>query len=96
MQQIIGVQISAALAALRMAQKELAKAANVSVPTISRMIASVELPLPCHSNNVWAVRKVLENAGIEFTFGDGVLVGPGIKITAIADRVAQAKQESKQ
>jgi hypothetical protein len=48
-----------------MGHAELAKAANVSVPTLGRMIAS-EGPASGMANNVAAVRAALESAGVEF------------------------------
>ena len=56
--QITGRQIAAALALARMSQAELAKTANVSVPTLGRMVAS-EGPAAGMANNVAAVRSAL-------------------------------------
>lgn len=75
--QITGRQIAAALGILRMSQAELAKASNVSIPTIGRMIAS-EGPASGMANNVAAVRTALEAAGVEFIPENGG--GPGVRL----------------
>lgn len=73
---ITGRQISAARALLGVQQSELAKAANISVPTLRRMEAS-EGPAQGMANNVRAVRHVLESEGIEFIIdGNG---GVGVR-----------------
>jgi hypothetical protein len=74
---ITGRQISAALGLARMSQAELAKAANVSVPTIGRMIAS-DGPVPGMANNVAAIRAALESAGVEFIAENGG--GAGVRL----------------
>jgi transcriptional regulator with XRE-family HTH domain len=63
---ITGRQIAAARALLGMNQPELAKGANISVPTLKRMEAS-EGAASGLANNVLAVRRALETAGVEFT-----------------------------
>lgn len=75
--QITGGQIAAALALLRLSQAELAKAANVSVPTIGRMVAS-EGPAVGMANNVAAIRAALEAAGVIFVDENGE--GPGVRL----------------
>jgi hypothetical protein len=75
--QITGRQIAAALGLARMGQAELAKAANVSVPTLGRMIAS-EGPASGMANNVAAVRAALESAGVEFIAENGG--GAGVRL----------------
>ncbi|WP_036280707.1 helix-turn-helix domain-containing protein [Methylocystis sp. ATCC 49242] len=74
---ITGRQIAAALGLARMTQAELAKAANVSIPTIGRMIAS-EGPAVGMANNVAAIRAALEAAGVEFIAENGG--GPGVRL----------------
>jgi DNA-binding XRE family transcriptional regulator len=73
---LFGCQIAAARALLRMEQTDLAKAANISVPTLRRMEAS-EGPAAGMANNVAAVRISLEAAGVEF-IGEG---RPGVRLS---------------
>jgi predicted transcriptional regulator len=70
---LTGRQIAAARTLLGMTQPELARRAGVSTPTIKRMEASVG-PAVGMVNNVAAVRKALEEAGIVFVgeHSDGV------------------------
>ena len=56
-------------------QADLAAAANISVPTLRRMEAS-DGAVTGFTNNVEAVRRALESAGVEFTDGDE----PGVKL----------------
>lgn len=69
-----GRQIAAARTLIGMPQAELAGAANVSVPTLRRMEAS-EGPASGLANNVDAVRRALEAAGVEFIPENGGGVG---------------------
>jgi transcriptional regulator with XRE-family HTH domain len=64
---VSGRQIAAARTMLGLNQDELARRANISVPTLRRMEAGIPVAagLP---NNVAAVRAVLETEGITFTF----------------------------
>jgi transcriptional regulator with XRE-family HTH domain len=73
--QISGRQIAAARTLLGMGQSELAVAARISVPTLRRMESS-EGEASGYTNNVEAVRRALEAAGIEFTNGGE----PGVKL----------------
>jgi hypothetical protein len=75
--QITGRQIAAGLALARMNQADLATAANVSVPTLGRMIAS-EGPAVGMANNVAAVRAALEAAGVIFVAENGG--GAGVRL----------------
>lgn len=63
-----GRQIAAARSLLGIAQKGLAEAARISIPTLKRMEASegVASGMP---NNVLAVKSALEAAGAEFIDG---------------------------
>lgn len=72
---ITGRQIAAARTFAGMSQDELAKRANVSVPTLRRMEAS-EGAAAALPNNVAAVRSALESAGVEFTNGGQ----PGVRL----------------
>lgn len=83
---ITGRQISAALGLARMSQAELAKAANISIPTIGRMLAS-DGPVPGIPNNVVAVRAALEAAGIEFLPENGGGVGVRLRKAAQAGTI---------
>jgi len=63
---ITGGQIRAARAFLRWRAEDLAKAARVGVATVRR--AEMEDGVPnMLQNNMSAIRRALENAGIEFT-----------------------------
>ena len=72
---ITGRQIAASRALLGISQAQLASSANISIPTLKRMEASVGSAsgLP---NNVAAVRAALEAAGVIFIEderGEGVV-----------------------
>ncbi len=60
-----------------MRQGDLAEAANISVPTLKRM-EGAEGEAPGYANNVDAVRRTLEAAGIEFIEENGA--GPGVRL----------------
>jgi DNA-binding XRE family transcriptional regulator len=75
--QITGRQLAAGRALIGIGQDELAKLASISVPTLRRMEGSVG-PASGLANNVSAVRRALEDAGVEFT-NDGQ---PGVKLRA--------------
>lgn len=75
---IWGRQIAAARALLGMGQGELAAAANVSIPTLRRMEASEGLATGM-ANNVAAVRRALEAAGIVFIPENGG--GAGVRMS---------------
>lgn len=74
---LLGRQIAGARALLRLEQADLAKAANISVPTLRRMEAS-EGPAAGMANNVAAVRAALEAAGVEFIPENGS--GAGVRL----------------
>ncbi len=61
----------------RKVPSDLASAANVSVPTLRRMEASAG-PAAGLLNNVLAVRRALEAAGIIFVESNGE--GPGVRV----------------
>ena len=61
--QPLGRQIAAARTLIGMSQTDLAALANISVPTLRRMEAS-EGPAVGMANNVEAVKRALESAGI--------------------------------
>jgi hypothetical protein len=73
--QITGRQIAAARALAGMSQANLAKAGNISVPTLAGMEVS-DGPAPGLPNNVATVIAALEAAGVEFTNGDA----PGVRL----------------
>lgn len=72
-----GRQLAAGRALIGMTQSELSALASISVPTLKRMEASAGTAsgLP---NNVAAVRRALENAGVIFVPADGE--GPGVRL----------------
>ncbi|TIO37221.1 transcriptional regulator [Mesorhizobium sp.] len=74
---ISGRQIAAARALAGIAQADLAASASISVPTLRRMEASegTASGLP---NNVAAVRRALESAGVIFVDENGE--GPGVRL----------------
>lgn len=61
-----GNQLKAARALIGMEQKEAADAAGVHVNTVRSMEAAGPLPIAGRSQNVQAVQRALEAAGIEF------------------------------
>ncbi|KAA1183943.1 helix-turn-helix transcriptional regulator [Rhizobium tropici] len=73
-----GRQISAARALIGMSQATLARAANISVPTLKRMEESEGAA--GMRNDVAAVRAVLETAGVTFLEVGGVASGPGVSV----------------
>ena len=77
--QVTGHQIAAARKLAGLGQKELARLAIISVATLATMEAS-DGPAPGIANNVAAVRRALEAAGVEFTNGDE----PGVKLKKAA------------
>lgn len=78
--QLEGRQIAAARMLLRLAQPDLAKASGISVPTLRRMEAS-DGPASGLRNNVLAVKRALEEAGVVF-MSDGELIegGRGVRL----------------
>ena len=70
-------QIRAARALLRWDQKQLAKAANVSVQTIKRL-ETIRGKVSAYTGTLDAIQKALENAGVEFLNGDA----PGVRLRA--------------
>jgi DNA-binding transcriptional regulator YiaG len=76
-QNVTGRQIAAARTLLGMNQPDLARLANVSVPTLKRMEAS-DGPASALPNNVLAVRRALESAGVEFIAENGG--GAGVRL----------------
>ncbi|AJD45460.1 helix-turn-helix domain-containing protein [Rhizobium sp. SEMIA 4085] len=81
---ITGKQLAAARVLAGLGQVELAKNANVSAPTLRRMEAS-EGEVKGMANNVVAVVRALEAAGIAFLDGDySGAGGPGVRLLAPA------------
>lgn len=72
-----GRQIAAARALIGMTQAELAALADVSAPTLKRMEAT-DGPAAGVLNNVKAVRRALEEAGVIFIDANGE--GPGVRL----------------
>ncbi|MBV8794591.1 MAG: helix-turn-helix transcriptional regulator [Hyphomicrobiales bacterium] len=75
--QVTGRQIAAARTLAGLGQAELAAAAKISVPTLRRMEAS-EGEASGYANNVDAVRRALESAGVEFVAENGG--GAGVRL----------------
>ena len=74
---LTGEQIRAARSLLRMEQKELAAAAEVSLPTIKRLEAIVG-PVNAYAGTVDKIRSALEDAGAVFVDANGL--GPGVRL----------------
>lgn len=72
-----GRQIAAARTLIGMTQPELAKRSKVSVPTVKRMEAS-DGPAVGMANNVDAVSRTLQAAGVEFIAENGG--GAGVRL----------------
>ena len=74
---ISGLQVSAARALAGISQADLARAANISLPTLRRMEASTG-PMSGMPNNVAAVVQALLDFGIIFIPSNGN--GPGVRL----------------
>lgn len=74
---LTGRQIAAARALVGLSQAEVAARANISVPTLKRMEAS-EGPAAGLANNVAAVMRALDSAGVIFVAENGE--GPGVRL----------------
>ena len=70
-------QMRAARAIIKLEQAELAKRSGVSVPTIRRMEGG-DGPLKGHYDNVSAIIRELEAAGVIFVPENGE--GPGVRL----------------
>jgi transcriptional regulator with XRE-family HTH domain len=80
---LTGRQIAAARALAGLDQVTLAERARVSIATLRRMEAS-DGEASGYRNNVEAVRRALEAAGVEFTNGSE----PGVKLKAKPQSIA--------
>ncbi|MDR9760558.1 helix-turn-helix transcriptional regulator [Rhizobium redzepovicii] len=77
---ITGRQLAAARTLAQMSQADVAEAANVSVPTLKRM-EGASGAVPGMTNNVAAVVRALEAAGIAFIDGEYAGTGgPGVRL----------------
>jgi ribosome-binding protein aMBF1 (putative translation factor) len=76
MRKISSAQVRAARAMLRWSALELATKSKVGVATIRR-VEVLEGEIPVTSANEAAIRKALEEAGIEFLLEDGA--GDGVR-----------------
>ena len=72
---LTGAQIRAARAMVRWSAEHLAKVAKVGVMTVRRAESTDRTPTLL-ANNLDAIRRALEAAGVEFTNGDE----PGVKL----------------
>jgi DNA-binding transcriptional regulator YiaG len=75
--QVSGRQIAAARTLIGLDQASLAKAASISVQTLRRMEAADGVP-GGFANNIVAVIRVLEAAGVEFIAENGG--GAGVRL----------------
>lgn len=80
--QITGRQIAAGRTLAGISQGDLASAASISVPTLRRMEAS-DGPATGMANNVAAVQRALESAGVEFIPENGG--GAGVRLKKNGD-----------
>ncbi|TBC36387.1 XRE family transcriptional regulator [Rhizobium ruizarguesonis] len=78
---ITGRQLAAARTLAQLSQADVADAANVSVPTLKRMEGAPGA-VPGMTNNVTAVVRALEAAGIAFLADGEVAAGPGVSLRA--------------
>lgn len=74
---ISAAQIRAGRALVRWTQDELAAAANISVPTLKRWEGSEGIPA-AEPNNLLAVKRALEKAGVVFIEENGG--GAGVRL----------------
>jgi len=74
-----GEQIRAARALLGWRVKDLAEAADVSVPTVQRMDAA-KGAVPGRHDTVTSIKSALEAAGVQFLDNGDVSAGPGVAI----------------
>ena len=77
-----GEQIKAARMMLGITAKELAEAADVSLPTVQRMDSSTG-PVPGRYETVEKVRRALEARGIQFLENGQVAEGNGVAIRGL-------------
>jgi len=73
-----GSQLAAARTLVGMDQVTLATATGLSANTIRNMEASKEKPIAGRAQNVQAVQRALESAGVEFIAENGG--GPGARL----------------
>ncbi|MDR9782271.1 helix-turn-helix domain-containing protein [Rhizobium redzepovicii] len=77
---ITGRQLAAARTLAQLSQADVAEAANVSVPTLKRMEGAAGA-VPGMTNNVAAVVRALEAAGVAFIDGEYAGTGgPGVRL----------------
>lgn len=81
---LTGRQLAAARALIGKTQADIAKAANISVPTLKRMEASPK-DVSGIPNNIMAVIRALQAAGIQFTKPGDVCVGAGVALMKVLD-----------
>jgi hypothetical protein len=85
-----GRQIAGGRALVGLAQRDLARKAKISVPTLKRMEASCGEAVGL-INNVAAVRAALESAGVEFIAENGG--GAGVRLKKRANGVEEISQQ---
>ena len=74
---LTGEQIRAARAILRMEQKQLSEAANVSLETVKRL-EKMKGEVSAYAGTVTAIKTALESTGVEFLDPDNG--GPGVRL----------------
>ena len=87
------VQLRMARAAIGWGVRELAEKAGVTANTVSR----IELGADAKQSTVDAIRRALEEAGVEFTNGEkpGCRVRPDAPVASAAGKPARAKPAAK-
>jgi hypothetical protein len=75
---ITGRQLQAARVLAGLTAQELSSASSVGIATLRRAEARAEGPITMTPNNVLAVIKALENAGVVFVAQNGG--GPGVRL----------------
>lgn len=81
--EITGRQLAAARTLVGKTQSEIAKAANISVPTLKRMEASPKT-VSGITNNVMAVMRALQAEGVQFTKPGDVCLGTGVTLGKVS------------
>ena len=68
---LTAAHLRAARALLDLKQSDVAKEANVSIPTLKRMESEAAGPQKANAGNVVAIANVYTKRGIDFLFADG-------------------------
>ena len=92
MKNILGAQMRAARALLRWAAADLVRASGVSLATIHRA-ESVDGKTAMTFANASAIRRALENAGVEFIEENGAGPGARLKQRLLDQSIPRAKRK---